>query len=188
MMEPLNISELGARIRDLRLGRGLSLREVSERASVSVSMVSAVERGDKVASIQVLHQIATALHSSVARLLESEALPRAELLRREEQVVIDSGAGWARHILSPDQTRNDLEFNRIRIEPGVEIDDFGPHKTESRGFLAVEQGMLTVILDSRVFQLDAGDSLCFAADCRQVYRNDGHTASIHYLAMRLAVP
>ncbi|WP_282605852.1 helix-turn-helix domain-containing protein [Pelagibius sp. Alg239-R121] len=185
MTESLDIAEIGDRVRNLRLKRGFSLQDLSERATVSVSMLSAVERGEKVASIQVLHQIATALNSSIARLVEDESLPRVEVLRRDEQIVMDDRSGWQRRILSPVLPGIEFELMRTTIEPGVDAGEFGPHRPGSREYLAVEQGVLTLILDGIIFQLEAGDSIYYAGDSRHVYRNDGESPCSYYLAMDL---
>ena len=186
MTRKLDIVELGKRVRGLRLRRDLSLHGLSERASVSVSMLSAVERGEKVASIQVLHQIATALHSSIARLVEDESMPRVAVLRRDEQIVMDDGTGWARRILSPVLPGVEFELMRTTIGPGVDAGEFGPHRAGSREYLAVEQGVLTLILDGRIYRLEPGDSIFYAGDSRHVYRNDGDIPCVYYLAMDLA--
>lgn len=48
----LQLTELGARIRGERARRGLSLEDLAEKAQVSRSMLSAVERGDKAPSVR----------------------------------------------------------------------------------------------------------------------------------------
>ena len=65
----LQLAELGGRIRDERMRRSLSLEELAEKARVSRSMLSAVERGEKAPSVLILDQIATGLGASIARLL-----------------------------------------------------------------------------------------------------------------------
>ncbi|BDG59315.1 helix-turn-helix domain-containing protein [Caldinitratiruptor microaerophilus] len=47
---------VGSRIRDLRAERNLSLRELAERAAVSSSYLSAIERGLKKPSLPMLRQ------------------------------------------------------------------------------------------------------------------------------------
>lgn len=185
MTETLDIVKLGKRVRSLRQNRGFSLQEISERSSVSASMLSAVERGQKVASIKVLHQIAMALKISVGRLIESEDLPRVITLRRDEQTLVTRGAGWSRKVLSPFLPGFEFELTRTVIEPGVEAGEVGPLRSGTRAFLSVEAGALTMILDGRILQLDAGDSISYAGDCRSVFRNDGENECICYLSVNL---
>lgn len=68
----LNLPELGKRAHDLRRQRGMSLEDLKDRSGVSRSMNSAIERGSKAATVLILDRIATALDTSLARLLTTE--------------------------------------------------------------------------------------------------------------------
>src|SRR5215469_2558593 len=96
----LHLDALGERIRQERKRRSFSLEQLSRAARVSTSMLSAVERGEKIPSVLVLDQIATGLKTSIARLLADEQVGREILLRREEQNVAADPAGWERRVLS----------------------------------------------------------------------------------------
>lgn len=181
----MDIQAIGARVRALRLKRNLSLQVLSQRARVSMSMLSAVERGEKVASILVLHRIATALNTSIARLVEDEAMPRVVVLRKDEQAVMDDGSGWRRRILSPVLPGVEFELMQTTIDPGIDAGEFGPHRPGSREYLVVEQGVLTLILDGDLYVLEAGDSIYYAGDCRHVFRNDGEIPCVYHVAMDL---
>jgi transcriptional regulator with XRE-family HTH domain len=67
--EPLLRHLLGATLRDVRTGQGRTLREVSERARVSMPYLSEVERGRKEASSEVLAAVARALGLRLTDLL-----------------------------------------------------------------------------------------------------------------------
>jgi transcriptional regulator with XRE-family HTH domain len=62
-----------ARIRALRLERGLTQEALCERAEVSVDTVNRVENGTRVPTIDALEKIAIALGASVAELLNKSA-------------------------------------------------------------------------------------------------------------------
>ena len=64
-------------------------------------MAVAVERGAKAATVVVLDRIATALDTSLSRLLTRERTARVIILRRSEQTVARDPAGWERRIVSP---------------------------------------------------------------------------------------
>src|SRR5580704_6908125 len=97
----LQLAELGGRIRDERIRRGLSLEELAQRARVSRSMLSAVERGEKAPSVLIMDQIATGLGTSIARLLACESEGRVVVLRAGDQHRAVDPSGWERRILSP---------------------------------------------------------------------------------------
>jgi len=132
---------------------------------------------------ELLSQIATALDSSVARLIGEEAGPRAIVLRRGAQTAIADPAGWERRILSPVLPGIEFELMRTTIGPGVDAGTFPPHRPGSREYLAVESGTLTLTLNGKPHVLGPGDSIYHDGDCAHGYRNDGTVPCSYYLAM-----
>ncbi len=61
---------LGARIRELRKGRVLTLRQLANKTALSVSLISQIELGKSAASVATLRKLATALGVSLADLFE----------------------------------------------------------------------------------------------------------------------
>ncbi|NLW07604.1 MAG: helix-turn-helix domain-containing protein [Clostridia bacterium] len=61
----------GKRIRELREERGYSLQELAQKASVSVSYLSEIERGAKGPSLKTLQKISKALNYPQEQLLET---------------------------------------------------------------------------------------------------------------------
>src|ERR1700722_10655007 len=60
---------LGARVRSLREGMDLSLRDLAERSGVSAPMLSQVERGETSPTLQVATRIAHGLELRLSQLL-----------------------------------------------------------------------------------------------------------------------
>ena len=65
----IDLSELGARIRQARSARNMSQMELAEICGISVPYVSDVERGKKCFSVDILLRIAQALQVSADWLL-----------------------------------------------------------------------------------------------------------------------
>ena len=122
--QDLDLVELGRRVREERVRRGVSLDGLSARARVSRSMISEVERGTKAATVLVLDRIATGLGTSLARLVSREARARVIVLRHEDQVVARDQSGWERRILSPVLPGVEFEFMRTTLGPGVDAGTF----------------------------------------------------------------
>jgi transcriptional regulator with XRE-family HTH domain len=179
------MADLGARVRAARRERGLSLGALAGRAEVSRSMLSAVERGARVPTVLVLDRIATALDTSIARLLGEERAARMVVLRQADQDVARDPTGWERRILSPVLPGVEFEFMRTTIGPGVDAGVFAPHAGGSREYLAVERGTLQLTIDGAPHLLRAGDSVCYAGDCDHGFVNPGREPCVYYLAMAL---
>ena len=185
-MAKLDMTAIGRRLRALRQQRELSLEGLAARSGVSVSMLSTVERGRKVPSILVMSQIATALDTSIGRLVGDERTPRVMLLRRAEQRVISDPAGIECRSLSPVLPGVEFELMRFTLAPGVNAGTFPPHRAGSREYVAVEAGTLTLTLGGDEYRLHAGDSIYHDGDCEHGYRNDADAPCIYYLAMDVA--
>ena len=94
--EPLWRAVLGARLRDLRHDRGLTLVEAAELAGISPQYLSEIERGRKDPSSEIVAAVAGALASSV---LELSALV-VDDLRASSRVAVPSGAGPVARLLA----------------------------------------------------------------------------------------
>jgi transcriptional regulator with XRE-family HTH domain len=182
----MHMTAFGERIRLERVQRRLSLEQVAERAGVSRSMLSAVERGLKVPTVLVLDRIATALDTSIARLLGEEHTARVIRLPKADQDVVRDPSGWERRILSPVLPGVEFEFMRTTIEAGVDAGAFSPHAPGSREYVAIERGTLQLTIDGDVHVLNAGDSIYYAADCVHSFVNPGNKPCVYYLAMEVS--
>lgn len=182
------MAELGSRIRAERRARGFAVQRLAGLSGVSQSMVSEVERGAKTPSVLVLDRLATALGTSIARLLDAPRGDAVTVLRRHEQRVVGDPAGWERRLLSPVLPGVEFEFMRTTIRPGVDAGEFSPHAPGSREYVAVESGRLRLTVDDEPYSLAAGDAVYFPGDCRHAFANDGETDCVYYLAMQLGEP
>jgi len=183
MSVQLDLVELGKRVRQERVARGISLDQLSERAGVSRSMISEVERGTKAATVLVLDRIATGLDTSLARLLAEETKARVILLRHGSQAVARDASGWERRILSPVLPGVEFEFMRTTLGPKVEAGEYLPHAPGSREYVAIESGTLLLVVDGEAHTLRAGDSIYYDGDCMHAFSNPGRTPCTYYLAM-----
>jgi XRE family transcriptional regulator, regulator of sulfur utilization len=179
----LDMTGLGERLREERVRRNFSLEELSERSGVSRSMLSAVERGERVPTVLVLDRIATGLGTSVARILGRERRGRVVLLEKEQQDVARDPSGWQRRILSPVLPGVEFEFMRTTIDAGVDAGVFTPHGMGSREYVAVERGVLRLTIDGTEYRLGAGDSIYYDGDCHHGFANPGRSSCVYYLAM-----
>ena len=88
---------LGEVLRDRRMQRGLTLREVSAEARVSLGYISEIERGQKEASSELLSSLCHALDMPLSDVLrnvsDAVAIEEAALAATPIPVVSRSNAG-----------------------------------------------------------------------------------------------
>ncbi|MFI5915191.1 helix-turn-helix domain-containing protein [Dactylosporangium sp. NPDC051541] len=182
------VVRLGGRLRALRQARGLGLEVLAEASGVSRSMISDIERGTRSPTVLVLARLATALGTTVSRLLGEDEPARVIELPRGRQHAIDHPAGWQRRILSPALPGVEFELIRTRVDAGAVIGTFAAHAPGSREYVAVESGALTVTLDGIEHHLGDGDALYYAGDCEHAFANPGDTECVYYTAMSVIGP
>lgn len=81
--------EIGDVLRDFRLQKGRTLRQVASKASVALGYLSEVERGQKEASSEILASVADALDTPVSVIMR-EVGDRIAVLEGLEQVIPDT--------------------------------------------------------------------------------------------------
>ena len=88
---------LGEVLRDRRMQRGLTLREVSAEARVSLGYISEIERGQKEASSELLSSLCHALDMPLSDVLrnvsDAVALEEAAVAATPIPVVTRTGSG-----------------------------------------------------------------------------------------------
>ena len=152
---------LGDRIRERRKELGLSQGELANRAGVTASFISQVERDVTSPSIDSLHKISQALDVPVFYfLLEPGA--ESPVVRHDERMRIawpTLGTELAFQLLTP-STSQKLEAFMTEWEPGEQrpLAGFGETTEE---FVYVLQGQLEIRLGDDQYLLGPGDTACF---------------------------
>ncbi|HET6348184.1 MAG TPA: XRE family transcriptional regulator [Candidatus Krumholzibacteria bacterium] len=78
-------TELGERIKQLRLARNLTLKQVGEKAKVSATHLSEIERGRTSPTVGALVRIARALDQEPSQLVDDTPRPPVSIVRRAER-------------------------------------------------------------------------------------------------------
>lgn len=180
--EPVQVSEetnepsIGERLRELRAAHGLSIRALSERAKVSTSVISEVERGKTEPSISTLKHLATALGTSITYFFTSPAQSNGHVIRAEDRKTIsasessssDGGrssieAKGIRFELASPEASEVLEALYGRYEKGASTGDEA-YTHEGEEWAMVLTGRFKITLGDEVHFLDAGDSIWFKSN------------------------
>jgi XRE family transcriptional regulator, regulator of sulfur utilization len=184
----MDLVRLGKQVQDLRAGRGMTLQDLAGASAVSVSMLSAVERGQKAATVTVLDRIAAGLGLPLPALIALADDSGMIVRRAAEQDVIDEPGGWQRTVLTPVVPGVNFEWIRVTLPAGCDPGWYPAYAPGSHEFVAVDSGLLHLRLDHREIALGAGDSVYFAADVRHRYANLGSVPCIYHVAAIIMRP
>lgn len=178
----LDMRRLGDRIQHARAERGITLQELADRAGVSVSMLSAVERAAKAPTIVVLSRIADGLRIPLSHLVTEPSEAQVIVRRAAEQEVTDHAGGWRRTIVSPVVPGVNFELLKSELPAGCDAGTFPAYASGSHEYVVVESGLLRLRVGSEHVDLDAGDSAYFAADVVHGYANPTDEVCVYYVA------
>lgn len=158
--------QLGGAIRRRRHAASLTLATVSERAGISVSMLSQVERGLLDPSLDTLRNIAEALGTAPFRLLAEEG-PGAGVVRASDRVVSLDDAGSLRSELLSPSAEGAFEITVWELDPGrSKLGVPRAHPAEEANLLL--RGRAQLEIDDELIDLEAGD--CVTFDPRRPHR------------------
>jgi transcriptional regulator with XRE-family HTH domain len=184
----IELRELGRHIQALRLDRALTLQALAEAASVSISMLSSVERGQKAPTVVVLDRIAAGLGVPITELVAGGREERVVVRRAREQDVVDEPGGWRRVILTPVVPGVNFEWIRSTLPAGCDAGDFPAYAPGSHEYVVVESGELRLSIGDTAVELAAGDSAYFAADVTHGYANPGRSPCTYHVAALIMRP
>jgi transcriptional regulator with XRE-family HTH domain len=165
---------VGLELRRLRKTRSLTLEELGRRASVSVGLISQIERGRGNPSFNTLVQLAHALAVPIGRLFHT-ADESSPVVRASERRTLDMptpvGVDALHQLLTP-TLRNALEALWIEAPPGYDTSDT-PFTHPGEEFGLVLSGHHEVTVDGVAHQLGPGDSITYPSTSPHSYRNSG---------------
>jgi transcriptional regulator with XRE-family HTH domain len=151
--------DVGERLRAIRKLRRVTLRTIAERAELSESFLSQVERGRANASIGSLKRIAAALGVNVADLFEPSGRRSApRVLRRESRPTLKFGTLGQKHMLTPRPLEH-LQVIVGEFDVGGSTGDDPYTHGDSEELLVVLSGSVHLQLDTEIFELREGDSI-----------------------------
>jgi transcriptional regulator with XRE-family HTH domain len=166
---------LGARLRELRVQRGLSVRTLAAQVGFSPSFISQVEADAASPSISSLEKIATALGVTLGQLftsLEHHAAARTVIRRAERSTYTSLWSQATLSVLTDSAPERTLGAIELMIEPqGMSSKRLDARPYDS--FALVLAGAVTLVLEAEETLLDPGDSAYVPADTPFAWVNRG---------------
>lgn len=173
---------LGGKLRQIRSERGLSQRELAERAGISANAISLIERNENSPSVATLQSLAAALDVKISFFFEEE--------RPGEVLFVPSGQ------------RPELNSDGVRIEAfggklqDQEMEPFLVHLEVGAGsgrqpvihsgheLVHCLVGEVDYEIDGELYRLTAGDMLLFQAHLPHSWVNPGDTPATFFLVLQ----
>ena len=161
LAEMAEASSVGADIRALRKGRGLTLEALADDLGKSVGFLSQVERGISTPSISDLRALAQLFDIPLSFFLSPKSLHPEEagiIQRASDRRMIGEETDLIEELLSPDLSGS-FEMLRSSFAPHARSQDVVCRPTEESGFIL--SGVFDLCLDGKWHSLKTGDSFRF---------------------------
>ncbi|TFH34171.1 MAG: helix-turn-helix domain-containing protein [Anaerolineales bacterium] len=164
--------DVGVRLRQLRTERGYSIRELARQSGLSANALSLIERGRTSPSVSTLYKISQALDVPITAFFQTPGEKLTMVFRKaagRTRVPFTRGL-WEG--LGGEQFLGHVEPFALTLESGA---NSGPNSIVHTGheFVVCLRGQLEYQVENELFQLEAGDTLLFAANLNHRWRNPG---------------
>jgi transcriptional regulator with XRE-family HTH domain len=179
------LPQVGQILRVFREKSGHNLSEVANKASISVSMLSQIERGLVSPSIDTLLRVCAALEFDVVDLFRRISRRQNVSIRHQGGRLTTEGPGavYEQLIRSPEGTVP-AELLRIELTSGKTLGMSSEgHEGIEMGYVLAGAAKLTVGLES--YDLSAGDSIAFFSHVPHTLTNNGPKS---FVAIWSAIP
>jgi len=172
---------VGPRVKALREGMDLSLRDLALRSGVSAATLSQVERGESSPTLTVAARIAEGLELSLSQLLRLDESGHVVVVRRGDGRR-SKRSGHAIEELTPPLPGQRADVSLHRLDPGATTGGAGDppiHEPGSRETVVVLSGTVELVVDGETHSLTDGDSATFDADLpHHLHNPDEHEAKL----------
>lgn len=173
--------QLGKKIRDLRLRRGLTVQQLAELTGLSKGFISQVENSRTSPSLATLQDLARSLETSVAYLVvEEERVPH--LVRAVDRPRLQIGGNTSQVEVLSAQPRRNLELIQAELPAGVAAGD-KRHYHHGEEVVLCTEGRVTLFCGEHTMVLEAGDSCHFDGRVPHAVENSGDTTARVLIAM-----
>lgn len=167
------LAAVGAKVRELRKGRGLTLEQLAEVTGLSTGIISQIERGKANPAFTSLAQLARGLNIPVGRLFHVQERSSPVVRKGERRRLDHHGlrSDDVYELLTPDLD-GALEATWLETSPGSDT-SATPLRHNGEEFGLVLSGVKDVYLDGVRHRLHAGDSIRYASTIPHWYVNPG---------------
>jgi transcriptional regulator with XRE-family HTH domain len=168
--------DVGARLRELREARNISMRALATKSGLSANALSMIERGKTSPSVSTLYKVADALGISITSFFGTDSEKKAVVFLKSDE---RTRFGFTRGVfeaLGGEQFTGRVEPFMLTLESSASS---GPHTMTHTGheFVFCVRGELDYQVEKEIFHLTAGDSLLFAAQLKHKWKNPGKTVT-----------
>ena len=166
--------DLGKKIKETRLEKGISLRRLAKEIGVSPSFISQVEQGKAQPSVNSLKAISNILQVTCSYLIgEVDLNIDPSFSKSIKKNRIDESVLTKVHVkkLVPNNIENNLEPSLLTLEAGAGTIETVV-KDDGEEFVLLLSGQLEINLNGKAYTMREGDNIYFNSSVKHSFRNN----------------
>ena len=168
--------DIGKKIKELRLQRGLTQEELGDRCELSKGFISQLERNQASPSIATLTDLLECLGSSLSAFFNEKTEEKAvftpqDMFVKEDAEQLKGTITW----LVPDAQKNAMEPILVEMGAGGKAYEMPPHEGEEFGY--VLSGSIYLIRGSKKTRVRSGCSFCIHPTEAHTLMNAGQSVA-----------
>lgn len=153
---------IGAKLKELRVVKGLTQEELADRAELSKGFISQVERNLTSPSIATLIDILQCLGTTISDFFSESPEEQIVFTKKDFFEKVDPELKNEIHWIIPNAQKNMMEPIVLTLEPGGSTYPDNPHEGEEFGY--VLKGSVTIHLGTRTYTAKKGDSFYYTSE------------------------
>ncbi len=167
--------EIGKKIKELRVTKGLTQEELADRAELSKGFISQLERDLTSPSIATLIDILQCLGTTISEFFREE--PEEQIVFHDKDYFekIDSELGNTTEWIIPNAQKNMMEPIRLTLAPGGTMYRDLPHEGEEFGY--VLKGTIRIHIGKKSYLARKGESFYFTPHSEHYLEAAGTTGA-----------
>lgn len=168
--------DVGARLRMLRAGAGLSIRALAERSGLNVNTLSLIENGKSSPSVSTLQQLAGALGVPVTEFFITGQSAKTVVFQKDGDRPHALFAHGLMEDLGAGMSHPGAEPLIVTLEANADSGQ-APIVHTGREFVYCLEGRVAYSVDTETYLLEPGDSLLFEAYLPHHWKNPDESSS-----------
>jgi len=167
--------DIGLKLKELRILKGLTQEELADRAELSKGFISQLERNLTSPSIATLTDILQCLGTTLGEFFnetpeEQIVFGRADYFEKTDSE-LKNEIKW----IIPNAQKNVMEPIMLTLDPGGETYPDNPHEGEEFGY--VLQGTVTIHLGNKIHKAKKGESFYFTPNSTHYITANGKSGA-----------
>ena len=174
-------ASVGQRVRIVREGKGLTVKDVAQRTGLSLKYLAQIETDEVSPPLGVLIRLAKALDMKLGRFISTGEIKPFTVVRKDQRRVISrytaaQGYGYTYESLAPDKKDRHMEPFMVTLMPFKAKKELSTHAGQE--FIYILKGAMEAILENDTEVLYPGDSIYFDSTIPHLVRCHGDKETV----------